>query len=214
MSAYKDEPPDQEYLDSIKKHTDKETNKVNLALVGKDFGYASGKSFQKKYAKLKKAHNLTNGHIYGDYRPGSLSTQATTPEAATPKVPTNEAATTEIPTTEIPTTEIPTTEIPTTEIPTTEIPTTEIPTPEAATPEGTRTPPKDTLTPEVKGYLRGFLQLWFQALKERDEEEQNAKERDATKKGKNSVKKKKKEKSYILPNKTKSKVFDMGRFFC
>ncbi|KAF4766179.1 hypothetical protein HAV15_010973 [Penicillium sp. str.  len=204
MSAYKDKPPDQEYLDSIKKHTDKETNKVNLALVGKDFGYASGKSFQKKYAKLKKAHNLTNGHIYGDYRPGSLSTQATTPEAATPKVPTNEAATTEIPTTEIPTTEIPTTEIPTTEIPT----------PEAATPEGTRTPPKDTLTPEVKGYLRGFLQLWFQALKERDEEEQNAKERDATKKGKNSVKKKKKEKSYILPNKTKSKVFDMGRFFC
>ncbi|OQD97087.1 hypothetical protein PENSOL_c013G03144 [Penicillium solitum] len=199
MSSYKDEPPDQEYLDSIKKHTDKETNKVNLALVGKDFGYASGKSFQKKYAKLKKAHNLTNGHIYGDYRPGSLSTQATTPEAATPKVPTNEAATHEAATTEIPTTEIPTTEIPT---------------PEAATPEGTRTPPKDTLTPEVKGYLRGFLQLWFQALKERDEEEQNAKERDATKKGKNSVKKKKKEKSYILPNKTKSKAFDMGRFFC
>lgn len=39
---------------------------VNLALVAKDFGYASGKSFQKKYAKLKKAHNLTNGHIYGD----------------------------------------------------------------------------------------------------------------------------------------------------
>jgi hypothetical protein len=34
--------------------------------VAKDFGYASGKSFQKKYAKLKKAHNLTNGHIYGD----------------------------------------------------------------------------------------------------------------------------------------------------
>ena len=114
----------------------------------------------------------------------------------------------------MPTNEAATTEIPTTEIPTTEIPTTEIPTPEAATPEGTRTPPKDTLTPEVKGYLRGFLQLWFQALKERDEEEQNAKERDATKKGKNSVKKKKKEKSYILPNKTKSKVFDMGRFFC
>ncbi|OQE89459.1 hypothetical protein PENNAL_c0014G07457 [Penicillium nalgiovense] len=66
MPSYKNDPPDQEYLDSIKKHTDKETNKVNLALVAKDFGYASGKSFQKKYAKLKKAHNLTNGHIYGD----------------------------------------------------------------------------------------------------------------------------------------------------
>ncbi|KAJ5373027.1 hypothetical protein N7517_005033 [Penicillium concentricum] len=56
MPSYKNDPPDQEYLDSIKKHTDKETNKVdmlklklqvNLALVAKDFGYASGKSFQK-----------------------------------------------------------------------------------------------------------------------------------------------------------------------
>ncbi|OQE00523.1 hypothetical protein PENVUL_c050G05887 [Penicillium vulpinum] len=54
MPSYKDNPPDQEYLNSIKKHTDKGTNKVNLALVAKDFDYASGKSFQKKYAKLKK----------------------------------------------------------------------------------------------------------------------------------------------------------------
>ncbi|CAI7646996.1 unnamed protein product [Penicillium discolor] len=175
MSSYKDEPPDQEYLGSIKKHTDKETNKVNLALVGKDFGYTSGKSFQKKYAKLKKAHNLTNGHIYGDYRPGRLSTQTTTPE----------------------------------------VPTYEVSTPEAATTKATRTLPKDTLTPEVKGHLRGYLQLWHQALKERDEEEQNSKERDAIKKDKNSEKKKKKkkEKSYILPGKTKSKVFDMGTFY-
>ncbi|KAJ5963918.1 uncharacterized protein N7479_003794 [Penicillium vulpinum] len=66
MPSYKDNPPDQEYLNSIKKHTDKGTNKVNLALVAKDFDYASGKSFQKKYAKLKKVHKLTNGHIYGD----------------------------------------------------------------------------------------------------------------------------------------------------
>jgi hypothetical protein len=28
MPSYKNDPPDQEYLDSIKKHTDKETNKV------------------------------------------------------------------------------------------------------------------------------------------------------------------------------------------
>lgn len=28
MPSYKDDPPDQEYLDSIKRHTDKETNKV------------------------------------------------------------------------------------------------------------------------------------------------------------------------------------------
>ncbi|KAF3013126.1 hypothetical protein E8E15_002600 [Penicillium rubens] len=27
MPSYKNDPPDQEYLDSIKKHTDKETNK-------------------------------------------------------------------------------------------------------------------------------------------------------------------------------------------
>lgn len=45
---------------------------VNLARVAKDFSYASGKSFQKKYAKLKKAHNLTNGHIYGDYKASRL----------------------------------------------------------------------------------------------------------------------------------------------
>jgi hypothetical protein len=45
---------------------------VNLALVAKDFGYASGKSFQKKYAKLKKAHKLTNGHIYGDDKASRL----------------------------------------------------------------------------------------------------------------------------------------------
>lgn len=29
MPSYKDNPPDQEYLDSIKKHTDKDTNKVH-----------------------------------------------------------------------------------------------------------------------------------------------------------------------------------------
>ncbi|KAJ9485555.1 hypothetical protein VN97_g7800 [Penicillium thymicola] len=82
MPSYKDNPTDQEYLDSIKKHTDGETNKVNLALVAKDFGYTTGKSFQKKYAKLKKAHNLTNGHIYGDYMPSNSSTQTATPETA------------------------------------------------------------------------------------------------------------------------------------
>ncbi|KUM62729.1 hypothetical protein ACN42_g4386 [Penicillium freii] len=131
---------------------------VNLALVGKDFGYSSGKSFQKKYAKLKKAYNLTNGHIYGDYRPGKSSTKAATPEAFTPETLT----------------------------------------PEAATPEATRTPPKkttkkfeDTLTPEVKGYLRAFIIAWAQALKERDEQE-----RDDMKKGKSSGKKKRR---YILP---------------
>ncbi|KAJ5838991.1 uncharacterized protein N7525_004179 [Penicillium rubens] len=84
MPSYKNDPPDQEYLDSIKKHTDKETNKVNLALVAKDFGYASGKSFQKKYAKLKKAHNLTNGHIYGDDKPETSSTEAASPKVAQP----------------------------------------------------------------------------------------------------------------------------------
>ncbi|KAJ5456289.1 hypothetical protein N7530_011563 [Penicillium desertorum] len=52
MPSYKNDLPDQEYLDSIKKHTDKETNKVNLALVAKDFGYASGKSFQKNQRPL------------------------------------------------------------------------------------------------------------------------------------------------------------------
>ncbi|KAF9249378.1 hypothetical protein DTO013E5_4371 [Penicillium roqueforti] len=74
MPSYKNNPSDEEYLDSIKKHTDKETNNVNLARVAKDFSYASGKSFQKKYAKLKKAHNLTNGHIYGDYKPEAAQT--------------------------------------------------------------------------------------------------------------------------------------------
>ena len=71
-------------------------------------------------------------------------------------------------------------------------------TPEAATPEATRTPPKkttkkseDTLTPEVKGYLRTFITAWAQALKERDEQE-----RDDMKKGKSSGKKKRR---YILP---------------
>ncbi|KAJ5214001.1 hypothetical protein N7449_001170 [Penicillium cf. viridicatum] len=137
MPSFKDDPPDQEYLDSIKKHTDKETNQVNLALVAKDFGYASGKSFQKKYAKLKKAHNLTNGHIYGDYRPGNSSTKAATTEAAT-----TDAATTEV----------------------------------------TRTPPKDTLTPEVKQYLRSFLEPWAKIMME-TEKERDAKERGTTKKG-------------------------------
>ncbi|OQD67829.1 hypothetical protein PENPOL_c003G02382 [Penicillium polonicum] len=155
MPSYQDDPPDQEYLDSIKKHTDKETNQVNLALVGKDFGYSSGKSFQKKYAKLKKAYKLTNGHIYGDYRPGKSSTKAATPKAATPKVATPEAFTPETLTPEAAT-------------------------PEATTPEATRTPPKkttkkseDTLTPEVKGYLRTFITAWAQALKERDEQERD-----------------------------------------
>lgn len=71
-------------------------------------------------------------------------------------------------------------------------------TPEAATPEATRTPPKkttkkseDTLTPEVKGYLRTFITAWAQALKERDEQE-----RDDMKKGKSSGKKRRR---YILP---------------
>ncbi|KOS38825.1 hypothetical protein ACN38_g10363 [Penicillium nordicum] len=84
MPSYKDNPTNQKYLDSIKKHTDGETNKVNLALVAKDFGYTTGNSFQKKYAKLKKAHNLTNGHIYGDYM------------TATPEVPTPETAATDV----------------------------------------------------------------------------------------------------------------------
>ncbi|KGO77719.1 hypothetical protein PITC_009890 [Penicillium italicum] len=89
-SSYKNNPPDQEYLDSIKKHTDKETNKVNLALVAKDFGYASAKSFHKKYAKLKKAHKLTNGHIYGDDKPEASSTKAAPTEMA--KTPAKKTA--------------------------------------------------------------------------------------------------------------------------
>ncbi|KAJ5824974.1 hypothetical protein N7447_007314 [Penicillium robsamsonii] len=88
MPSYKNDPPDQEYLDSIKKHTNKETNMVNLALVAKDFGYASGKSFQKKYAKLKKAHKLTNGHIYGDDKPEISSTEVAPTEVA--QTPPNE----------------------------------------------------------------------------------------------------------------------------
>ncbi|QQK44504.1 hypothetical protein Pdw03_8405 [Penicillium digitatum] len=66
MPFYKNKCPDKEYLDSIKKHTDRETNKVNLALVANDLSYVSGKSFYKKYTKLKKAHNLTKDHIYGN----------------------------------------------------------------------------------------------------------------------------------------------------
>ena len=73
---------------------------VNLALVAKDFGYASGKSFQKKYAKLKKAHNLTNGHIYGDDKasfPLSIPikfklTEINQPETSFTKAPSTEVS--------------------------------------------------------------------------------------------------------------------------
>ncbi|KAJ5502540.1 hypothetical protein N7463_005414 [Penicillium fimorum] len=61
---------------------------INLALVAKVFGYASGKSFQKKYAKLKKAHKLTNGQIYGDGKPEISSTEGAPTEVA--QTPPNE----------------------------------------------------------------------------------------------------------------------------
>ncbi|KGO54501.1 hypothetical protein PEX1_076860 [Penicillium expansum] len=92
MPSYKDNPPDQEYLDSIKKHTDKDTNKVNLGLVAKDFGYTTAKSFYKKYAKLKKAHNLTNGHIYGDTKLESSPIKAAPTKASLTKASLTKAA--------------------------------------------------------------------------------------------------------------------------
>ncbi|KAJ6124238.1 hypothetical protein N7471_011555 [Penicillium samsonianum] len=68
MPSYKDNPRMRNIL--------KLELQVDLALVAKEFGYASAKSFQKKYAKLKKAYKLTNGHIYGDDKASrSLSIQ-------------------------------------------------------------------------------------------------------------------------------------------
>ncbi|KAL2704012.1 hypothetical protein AAEP93_005083 [Penicillium crustosum] len=171
MPSYRDDPPDQEYLDSIKRHTDKETNKVNLALVGKDFGYASGKSFQKKYAKLKKAHNLTNGHIYGDYRPGnSTHTQAPAPSVATTSVDTASMATTSVAAPETDTSETATTE-------------------------------ESDYTSDVERFIRNFVEPWSKGMMERAAEERAAEERadkehddkkhDATKKGKSPTKEEK-----------------------
>ncbi|KAF7530310.1 hypothetical protein PCG10_003681 [Penicillium crustosum] len=149
MPSYRDDPPDQEYLDSIKRHTDKETNKVNLALVGKDFGYASGKSFQKKYAKLKKAHNLTNGHIYGDYRPGnSTHTQAPAPSVATTSVDTASMATTSVAAPETDTSETATTE-------------------------------ESDYTSDVERFIRNFVEPWSKGMMERAAEERAAEERAA-----------------------------------
>ncbi|KAJ5402328.1 uncharacterized protein N7487_008224 [Penicillium crustosum] len=179
MPSYRDDPPDQEYLDSIKRHTDKETNKVksiegacetlvNLALVGKDFGYASGKSFQKKYAKLKKAHNLTNGHIYGDYR-------APAPSVATTSVDTASMATTSVAAPETDTSETATTE-------------------------------ESDYTSDVERFIRNFVEPWSKGMMERAAEERAAEERaaeeradkehddkkhDATKKGKSPTKEEK-----------------------
>lgn len=47
--------------------------------MANDLSYVSGKSFYKKYTKLKKAHNLTKDHIYGNEKVSRSSSQRALP---------------------------------------------------------------------------------------------------------------------------------------